>query len=284
MGETTYYAVFTNGAFAKQEKTVANIAATDHSYTESSPIWSWVKNGDSYDVSVKFKCSICGDIEECDEEPELSYVDEDGYRTYTASVEFEGDIYTMSQRVKLSYNVTVNGVTTQYAYDEIAEAKITTIDEGKFFDGWYEGDKKVSSLMTYTFTVRNDVTLEARFVDSAVQAEPILNFSVSEREVLANGKNKVSFTVEWELPDDCTLVQAAIIRSYTNTDPKYNSSDATVKVSTLRDLSGSYKYNLTLGTASASKTIYARGYIIYLDKNGTSHQMYTDVIVSNSIS
>ena len=190
----------------------------------------------------------------------------------------------MSQRVKLSYNVTVNGVTTQYAYDEIAEAKITTIDEGKFFDGWYEGDKKVSSLMTYTFTVRNDVTLEARFVDSAVQAEPILNFSVSEREVLANGKNKVSFTVEWELPDDCTLVQAAIIRSYTNTDPKYNSSDATVKVSTLRDLSGSYKYNLTLGTASASKTIYARGYIIYLDKNGTSHQMYTDVIVSNSIS
>ena len=284
MGETTYYAVFTNGAFAKQEKTVANIATTDHSYTENSPIWSWVKNGDSYDVSVKFKCSICGDIEECDEEPELSYVDEDGYRTYTASVEFEGDTYTMSQRVKLSYNVTVNGVTTQYAYDEIAEAKITTIDEGKFFDGWYEGDKKVSSLMTYTFTVRNDVTLEARFVDSAVQAEPILNFSVSEREVLANGKNKVSFTVEWELPDDCTLVQAAIIRSYTNTDPKYNSSDATVKVSTLRDLSGSYKYNLTLGTASASKTIYARGYIIYLDKNGTSHQMYTDVIVSNSIS
>lgn len=284
MGETTYYATFTNEVFAAQEKTVANIATTDHIYTESSPIWSWVKNGDSYDVSVKFKCSICGDIEECDEEPELSFVDEDGYRTYTASVEFEDDTYTMSRRVKLSYNVTVNGVTTQYAYDEIAEAKITTIDEGKFFDGWYEGDKKVSSLMTYTFTVRNDVTLEARFVDSAVQAEPILNFSVSEREVLANGKNKLSFIVEWELPDDCTLVQAAIIRSYTNTDPKYNSSDATVKVSTLRDLSGSYKYNLTLGTASASKTIYARGYIIYLDKNGTSHQMYTDVIVSNSIS
>ena len=42
--------------------------------------------------------------------------------------------------------------------------------------------------------------------------------------------------------------------------------------------------NLTLGTANANKTVYVRGYIVYKDKNGISHEKYTNVLISLPVS
>lgn len=38
-----------------------------------------------------------------------------------------------------------------------------TVDEGYEFDGWYEGETKVSSELTYTFQIQSDRALQARF-------------------------------------------------------------------------------------------------------------------------
>ena len=53
-GETTYTATFTNTAFAKQQKTVADIPATGHNW--DTPTYEWTPKPGGYDVTATVVC------------------------------------------------------------------------------------------------------------------------------------------------------------------------------------------------------------------------------------
>ena len=49
-------------------------------------------------------------------------------------------------------------------YGESEVTVIAVVDEGYEFDGWYNGNTKVSSDAEYTFTVSGDISIKAKFV------------------------------------------------------------------------------------------------------------------------
>ena len=260
------------------------IPATEvHTYDESSPMWTWIRKDDSYDVTVKFKCKDCGDIETPDEQPTLNVVDNGGFRTFTATVTYNDIEYKSTKSEETCINITVNGTEKQYRYGVQVKA-VAQVPAGKYFEGWYETgtENKVSGSETYCFYATRDMSIEARYTDDQVAAEPVLTMNLSNRQALANGKNKVSFTYDWELPEGCTFQSAAIIRSYVIDEPTISTTDTNVHYTALSTARGTYKINLTIGAANADKAVYVRGYIKYKDKNG-SHEAYTDVFTSASL-
>ncbi|MFV0331958.1 MAG: InlB B-repeat-containing protein [Dysgonomonas sp.] len=87
--------------------------------------------------------------------------------TYTFAVTKER---TLEARfIGNKYNVTVSAQaggtatgTGSYNYGTSVTVK-ATVETNYTFDGWYEGNNKVSSSLTYTFTVSKNISLEARF-------------------------------------------------------------------------------------------------------------------------
>lgn len=170
----------------------------------------------------------------------------------------------------------------EYKYGELIKAAAPEPAEGLCFAGWYEGDTLVSATPTYYFYATRDMEIRAEYDNEAVAAQPVYTLNVSERTKLADNKQKVSFTVDWDLPDGCTLVNAGLVRSYVNDDPVIGGEKVTVKTSTLKTKRGTYKLNLTLSAANAENTIYSKGYVTYLDSEKVAHTVYTEMFTSLS--
>ncbi len=81
----------------------------------------------------------------------------------------DSDLTYTAKFVKIKYTVTVitsdkGTVTGDGTFDRGAEVKlIATPSEGYAFDGWYSGETKVSDKADYTFTITEDITLEAKW-------------------------------------------------------------------------------------------------------------------------
>ena len=269
---------------ATQITEIPTIEATGHHYDESSPVWSWVKNGDTYDVTVQFKCKDCGDIIVPEAQPTKEEVIENGNKKITATVEFEDNTYTAVKSFAAYYNVTINGSASLYKYGEQVKATAPAETVGQYFAGWYDETTgvKVSDSTTYYFYAYCNTNIYAKYEDSqpAVSTEPVLTMTVTEREDAGSGKQKVSFIYDWELPTGYKLEKAAIVRSYTEEDPTISTVNTNVHYTKLTTARGTYKFNLTMGATSSAKTIHVCGYIKYKDKSGVSHEKYTDVFTS----
>ncbi|SEK64403.1 leucine-rich repeat domain-containing protein [Ruminococcus albus] len=261
------------------------VEAKGHSYT--SPIWSWVKNNGEYTVSVTFKCSKCGDIVTPDTPPELTYSDDsNGVRTYTASIIYNNIEYTSTRNDSASYDITVNDTTTPYKYGSQVKAHAPAKKGGQYFIGWYDVDSntKVSGTQTYYFYATRDMRIEARYADSAVEEEPVCSMNISRAAIPESEKQKISFTVDWELPKDYEFVEAGVVRSYTNDNPKLGGEGVSKKASTLQTARGTFKYNLNLSAANSNKTIYSKAYVTYTNKT-TNEQTttYTELFTTNPV-
>ena len=261
------------------------VEAKGHSYT--SPIWSWVKNNGEYTVSVTFKCSKCGDIVTPDTPPELTYSDDsNGVRTYTASIIYNNIEYTSTRNDSASYYITVNDTTTPYKYGSQVKAHAPAKKAGQYFIGWYDVDSntKVSGTQTYYFYATRDMRIEARYADSEVEEEPVCSMNISRAAIPESEKQKISFTVDWELPKDYEFVEAGVVRSYTNDNPKLGGESVSKKASTLQTARGTFKYNLNLSAANSNKTIYSKAYVTYTNKN-TNEQTttYTELFTTDPV-
>ncbi len=100
-GETTYTATFEADWAMTQTRVLADIPATGHSYRK--PVWSWSEDGKT--CTATFTCQ--NDSSHV-EQPEVDVTSEvtvpatctdDGTTTYTATVEFNGQIYTATKDV-----------------------------------------------------------------------------------------------------------------------------------------------------------------------------------------
>ncbi|WP_177219519.1 leucine-rich repeat domain-containing protein [Ruminococcus albus] len=280
-GSNGKYYTLINNEYVEIEPDSWIIPATGHTYDETSPMWTWIRNGDTYDVSVKFKCKNCGDIVTPEETPTLTITENDGIKTFTASVTYNIIEYQSTKNESTSYTITINGNEKQYKYGTQVKA-VANVPAGQYFEGWYETgtDNKISGSKTYYFYATRNMNIEPRYSDNIVTAQPVLTMNISDREDIGNGKNKVSFTYDWELPDGYTLEKAAIVRSYEVAEPNISTSDTNVHYTALTNARGTYRINLTMGTVSAAKTLRVCGYIKYKDNNGESHEAYTDVLTS----
>ena len=267
-----------DGSAYTQIESIVDPATGIHTYNSASPVWTWIKTSEGYDVSVKFKCSNCKAVEIPKSQPIVVYDAENGI--YTASVTFEDHEYTDTQ-AETKCNITINGTEKQYTYGQKIKAVASAPVEGQCFDGWYEGDTKLSGSETYYFYATRDINIHAVYAESVSESAPFYNYNVSPRQKLANGKQKVAFTVDWEFPEGYTLIEAGLVRSYTNINPISGGEDVTVKTSSLKGIRGTYVYNLTLGTANAEKTIYSKGYIKYRDSGNNEHTEYTELNTSS---
>lgn len=93
----------------------------------------------------------------------------------------EASSYTVS--VSYDYGGTVSGGGS-YKNGETATVRATA-DTGYTFDGWYDGNKKVSSDAVYTFQVKSNTSLKARFAFAEVQPggdEPGMHADTDEGE------------------------------------------------------------------------------------------------------
>ena len=260
-----------------------------HTYNETSAIWTWIKNNGVYTVSAKFKCRDCGDIATPDIKPTLTETESNGMKTYTASVDFGGRTYTSTKSEQVNYSITVNNVTGNYKYGEQIKAVAPAPDAGMFFDGWYEvrpdnTEIRVSGTRTYYFYATRNMTIVPHYSPTAVEAQPVYSMNVSRIAIPESGKQKISFTVDWELPSGYELVEAGVVRSYENKDPVIDGENVSKKASTLRSVRGTFIYNLTLGKSNADRTIYSKAYVTY--KNKTTNETvtgYTAVFTSDKV-
>lgn len=176
----------------------------------------------------------------------------------------------------------------RYAKDTLITVEANEPETGKYFVGWYVGEMLISANATYSFWVKTDMNLEARYADSEAVAVPTLSFPVQTRERTPEGKDKLRMGIYWDTVEGCTIVSEGILRTYEA--GKVNAltvgtTDAAVKQHNCSEVgaSGTYTYNLTLGTASTGKTVYVKGFIQYTDENGALHTMYTDVVTMSPV-
>nr|WP_295154839.1 BspA family leucine-rich repeat surface protein [uncultured Ruminococcus sp.] len=296
-GNSEYYKGNNGKFYSKDGDTYTEIkenawvipATGEHTYNETSAIWTWIKNNGVYTVSAKFKCRDCGDIAAPDINPTLTETESNGMKTYTASFDFGGRTYTSTKSEQVNYSITVNNDTRNYKYGEQIKAVAPAPDAGMFFDGWYEvrpdnTEIRVSGTRTYYFYATRDMTIVPHYSLTAVEAQPVYSMNVSRVAIPESGKQKISFTVDWELPSGYELVEAGVVRSYENNDPVIDGENVSKKASTLRSVRGTFIYNLTLGKSNADRTIYSKAYVTY--KNKTTNETvtgYTGVFTSEKV-
>ena len=266
----------------------AVVPVTEHTY--SSPIWSWTRVGDDYVASMKNICSVCGEAETY--EAEMTSSKADGIITYTATATVDGTTYTAAKEVQESYTFTVEGGTVtkgekdSYSY---ADAVTVTAEESNgenYFSGWYIGDTRITTKQSYTFYVKSDMTVTAKYEGDAVMTEQAdVSVMITRTNIAASDKQKVVFALNWALPQGCTLKQAGIVRRYdsaANLALEYvDGSDIKKNNSTLKNRQGNCNFNLTVSATTKLRPIYAVAYVVYTDKNGDVQTVYSDVQTSS---
>ncbi len=169
-----------------------------------------------------------------------------------------------------------------YQYDtKITITPNSLIDaDGKKFAGWSDdgGKTVISTEERYSFFVCRDVTITAVCAEEAVKAPTITLYSK-----VANNY-RLSFIAERNLPDGYTFLESGIL--FTKNEEIAQSGQLTIKnasdneeIKQGRTVSHTQdgQYSVVI-TASDVATIFAKGYLIYLDEMGEVQIIYTDMI------
>ena len=257
-----------------------------HSYT--APVWCWTKTAEGYTAAMKSVCTECGDIAVYAAETTSSK--SNGVITYTAAVTVDGTDYTSTFEVNESYTFTVvdgtitKGAKESYSYGDAVTVNADESRNGKYFSGWYIGDTLITTKQSYTFYVKSNMTVTAKYEGDDVQEEQADVSLIISRTDIANNKQKVVFSLNWALPEGCTLKEAGMVRRYDSTENlslEY-ADGSTIKknASTLRTLSGNCNFNLTVSATTKLRSINAAGYLIYVDKSGNTQTVYSTVQTS----
>ncbi len=183
----------------------------------------------------------------------------------------------------------------KYYYNTKVRIEITDsqIPDGKYFGGWLiDGSDTVASYdEVFEFYAYKDMTVTAVFVDKEVEATATVTLASSVFDVnTTEGTYKASLMVTRELPENLVLVSSGLLLTQTaefGTADKLTFEEQSENSSAIRlyrtvHTTNDGQYQLTVKT-STSKTFYARGFVVYLDKKtGDIITLYTDVQQVNS--
>lgn len=190
------------------------------------------------------------------------------------------------------YTVTVDGtVKGTYTLDKIVTVTADEPQEGKYFEGWFVGNIRVSYDLKYSFYVTGNVTLTSRYSDTPVDKEPIVTLFVSERNTDTAESKYILAAAAWNVGSDEYTVLGAGLLYTLNADKKDNltlegnesDSDIRKTQSTKLSANGAYECTLNLSSQAAlTSDIYMVAYVTYKDANGNIKTVYSVVQVSKA--
>ena len=266
--------------------------------------WSWTKlsSGD-YKAVAKFSCKR-GDLdityvtatvtaEESDEGTTYHAVavcplDKDMYSWHTSGHEVTYDYFVESAK----YTVTVEGgsVTSATKKDEYKSGDSVTVKadkekDGAFFTGWYIGDKCVSTNPSYTFFVKEDTTITAKYEEQETEQAAVVSLTLTREGASYYSKQKIKYSYGWSLPEGSKLVEAGVLRAYDKdisdvTPDTAKANGVTQNKSSLKTVNGTYNLTVNMSYETKRKTVYSKGYVIYTDAKGNTHTQMTDMQTS----
>jgi len=267
--------------------------------------WSWIKIGDSdYKAVAKFSCSR-GDLDTTAVTAEVSVDwEDDSQITYKAVAicplkdempswhSEEHTNYYVVEKTKYSVNVEGGSVTAsthkdEYYYNDSVTVKADTVKDGKYLKGWYIGDVCVSTNPTYTFFVKEDTTITAKYAEKETSQQAVNSLKLTRiGGEYYYSSQKLKYASSWSLPKGCKLVEAGILRAYdkdiSNVTPETaKENGVTRNKSSLKTANGSYTLTVNMKWETKSKTVYAKGYIIYTDAKNVRHTQMTDMQISS---
>ena len=176
-------------------------------------------------------------------------------------------------------NGTVNNRTyEEYDSDTVVEVKSDKPPKGKKFGYWKDKDgKTVSYNPIYTFKITYDRELEAVYLDEDDEFNTTGN-CVEEAVVIDKTNKKIKFRFTNAVPEDCTIVKAGMVAT-SNINQANSLAIGNAEYDRYKDniTVHNFGYTWTKTNVEAGQAWYVKGYLIYKDKNGVEHTVYSNL-------
>ena len=187
------------------------------------------------------------------------------------------------EELQLKAVVTINNndqIETKYC--EIGEQVrvVAQTVKDKKFSHWTFNGTPICYSSPYTFTVYGNTTIEAVYVENNVVVEKKAIVTVTA--FYDKATSKANFLVKRSLPEGSTVKEHGIILTDSTGWDKLGkegfviNAERTVKgTAKTKGLIGNYSYAMK---STRATTWYGKGYVIYTDKTGEEHTLYSDVV------
>lgn len=190
------------------------------------------------------------------------------------------------EELQLKAVVTINNndqIETKYC--EIGEQVrvVAQTVKDKKFSHWTFNGTPICYSSPYTFTVYGDTTIEAVYVDAGEEVTPqaAMLCSVSYNK----STQTIKYTAKRSVPEGCKIVKHGMILTskpawealYKDNQEafKLEADRIITKVATTTGLAGNYSVSVK---CTKPNIWYAKGYVVYTDKNGEEQTVYSDVV------
>lgn len=178
---------------------------------------------------------------------------------------------------------------TEELYENLEEGIGQTVTAkditGKTFVYWSdaESDGAILSYSTeYFVRVSKDITLYAIYDTEEVEKAPTIIMSNKYARV-DGGKNKISFEVTRDIPDEYTLIEHGVLYGSSDIFGQPDGADVMVldgegvRKMTSKDTARKGIYTLNINMSSTTKRAYARGYMVLKNADGIIENYYTAI-------
>ena len=190
---------------------------------------------------------------------------------------------TSIEGLQLKAVVTINNNgNTETKYCEVGDQVRVVAQnvEDKKFSHWTFNGTPICYSSPYTFTVYGNTTIEAVYVENNVVVEKKAIVTVTA--FYDKATSKANFLVKRSLPEGSTVKEHGIILTDSTGWDKLGkegfviNAERTVKgTAKTKGLIGNYSYAMK---STRATTWYGKGYVIYTDKTGEEHTLYSDVV------
>ena len=171
-------------------------------------------------------------------------------------------------------NVSQDGTIGTAAEKTIVTVKANDPAEGQVFQYWTADGGIVSYDAEYSFYYmeKENLALEAVYGETAPEVTALIRITESDADP---DTLKVSFVSERNLPEGSTIKSHGILLSSNEMDEEsfvIGGKGVKRTSAATKGLNGTYKVNIKVKKGA---TLYARGYVIYTDAEGTEHTIYS---------
>lgn len=172
------------------------------------------------------------------------------------------------------YTITIDSVSDTYTYNDKVTVNAQESKDGKSFSYWKRDGKIASYDRTYSFYASANSTLESVYGENISDK----NVLVMAQPVMAD-ESRIAFFAERNIDAENTVVETGILIG-NSADLSFETSGVIKSVA--QSLKNSGQYTVRKKNVSSGETWYARAYVIYSDKAGVVHTIYSNE-VSKSI-
>ncbi|MGN0618078.1 MAG: leucine-rich repeat protein [Ruminiclostridium sp.] len=192
--------------------------------------------------------------------------------------------------VKATYNAKTETITVTvtngagggtYQINKVVTVTADTPAEGMKFSHWSDGTNTLSYNTSYSFYAAKDITVEAVYV-ADTETVTVAGTTAIVDVIKDTTNGRISFVSMSTVPEGCTIVKAGIVAT----------SDSS-KSSNLTEENADYvrggasdklacRYTWTKRTTTGV-TWYVRAYLVYTDKNGNAHTIYSNSVASETL-